>query len=220
MKKICLAVFCLAIIGVTSVNAAPSVGGFFGTLQTGRSLGMGQGTLGGAVGIADATSVFGTFAYGASDDVDVRLKAGLVDGGADTEFTLGADFKYQIWRVTTNAQNVNQSKNPFDLALGGMFEYVKDIWQLGAFAVGSYPFALNNGMTLSPYGRFNVRLQNVKYPTYNPANNTFGDETDSDIKFGLNGGVALKMTSTVTAYGEFQIDGNDGVFLGLDFLVL
>jgi len=28
------------------------------------------------------------------------------------------------------------------------------------------------------------------------------------------------MTSTVTFYGEFQFDGNDGVFLGVDFSVM
>jgi hypothetical protein len=37
---------------------------------------------------------------------------------------------------------------------------------------------------------------------------------------GLNGGVQWQMTSTVALYTEFQIDGNDGIFLGIDFGVM
>ena len=211
MKKILLTLFCCALFGVSSASAIDAFGGLFGNLATARTIGMGQGSLSGNVGIADVTSVFGVFTYGASEDVDFRIKAGLADGnGGDTEFTIGTDLKYQLWRVNIDPQGRNQSKNPFDLALGGMFEYIDHLWQLGGFATGSYPVALSNGMTLSPYARFNVRVERFSYAGY----------SDSGIKFGLNGGAALKFTQTITAYGEFQLDGNDGVFLGLDFLVL
>ncbi len=222
MKKIFLFLLCLSFVAAGSAHALDAFGSAFGNLQTARTLNMGEGEFGGAVGIADATSVFGSFTYGVAQDVDFRFKAGLIDAGgnSDARFTFGTDFKYQLWRVTPTTQGQTRSKYPFDLALGGMFEYVKDIWQIGGFATGSYPFALQNGMTISPYGRLNVRLQNYHYDVYNPATSRYEGNTESDIKFGLNGGVSLKMTETVTAFGELQLDGNDGLFLGLNFLVM
>ena len=40
------------------------------------------------------------------------------------------------------------------------------------------------------------------------------------MKFGLNMGVAWEWTKSTTFYGEIQLDGNDGLFLGFDFDVM
>jgi hypothetical protein len=45
-------------------------------------------------------------------------------------------------------------------------------------------------------------------------------DSNSDIKFGLNGGVAWDLTRLMRLYGEFQLDGNDGVFFGIEFGVM
>jgi hypothetical protein len=104
-----------------------------------------------------------------------------------------------------------------------LFEYVSgdfiSVLQLGGFALGSYPFVLSNGSTLSPYGRLNLRMENlsVDWPGGTPPGL---DDSESNLEFGLHAGVAWKFGSTATAYGEFQLDGNDGLFLGLDFNVM
>lgn len=205
MKKLLTLTAAVVVLAGSSVFA-DGAGSAFGALTTARTMGMGNMTLGGAVGIADATTVFGQLNYGLSDDFDGRLRMGLLDpdGPGDAEFTFGADLKYQIWRVGTPANH------PVELAMGGMFEYIDNIWQLGGFGLVSYPTKLKNNMTLSPYGRLNVRLEHYSW----------GGESDSEIKFGLNAGVLMQLTESINAYGEFQIDGNDGLFLGLDFFVL
>jgi hypothetical protein len=98
------------------------------------------------------------------------------------------------------------------MAAGGFLEFIDfggaSLLQFGGQLIGSYPVTLSNGKLLSPYGRLNVRLERASMS---------GGGSDSDMQFGLNGGVAFGLTSTVNLYGEFQIDGNDGIFLGIDF---
>ena len=152
MKKVLLAVAVVGLLAGTNASAIDAFGGAFGTVSTARGIGMGSASFQGVVGIADATSVYGAFRYGFSNYLDGRLKFGLLDGdGGDTEITFGADMTFQVWTVGP------QSSNPFELAFGGMFEFVSPgdatLWQLGGYGIGSYPFGLSNGMTLSPYGR-------------------------------------------------------------------
>ncbi len=213
MKKVIVLTGVLVILTVSGVMADRSAGSVFGTFTTAKALGQGSGVFGGGVGIADATSVVGWFGYGMSDYIDGRLKLGLVDNdGGDTEISLGADFKYQFWSVEGTVAN------PIDMAVGGFIEYVDygaaSIFQIGGNVIGSYPFLLQNGTTLSPYGRFNVRLESWSLDV--PPSS----DSDSELEFGLNGGVAWQVSPTVTLYGEFQFDGNDGIFLGIDFSVL
>jgi hypothetical protein len=205
MKKIIVVVSALVVITAANVDAMDANGSAFGNFSTAKTIGHGQGAFGLGVGIADATSFVGWFNYGLSLYTDGRLKLGLIDyDGDNTEITLGGDFKYQFWSVG------GATGNSLDMALGGFFEYVdyghSSVFQLGGQLLGSYPIILRNNTTLSPYGRFNVRLENYK--------------SGSELEFGLNGGAAWEITPTVTAYGEFQIDGNDGIFLGVDFKVL
>ncbi len=201
MKRILSAVAVIIVLA-HSAYAGSSIGSAFGYLSTARSIGMGQGYLGFGVGIADATSFTGTLKYGLANYLDGRVKLGLVDGGGDTEMALGADVMYQLMDAGGSANA------PFDLAIGGLLEYFDagvSVVQIGGAVAGSRDFILNNGQTLAPYGRFNVRLVDG------------GD--DSDLEVGLNGGVKWGITKTLNTFAEFQLDGNDGLFLGLEFAV-
>lgn len=192
--------------------AGSSIGTSFGTLTTAEAIGQGRVNFGVGVGLADATSVVGTLTYGMAKYTDGRIKIGLVDGNTgDTKLSLGADFKWQIWNVDL------ESTNPFDLAVGGLFEYVdfdlRSVTQFGFQLIGSYPVKLSGGGIITPYGRFNTRLESLGEFTRN-ANII---ESETNLEIGFSGGVQWKMTPTVWLFGEFQFDGNDGLFIGLDF---
>jgi len=192
------------------------MGSAFGSLTTARAIGQGAGNFGFAVGFADATSFTGSFTYGLSQYTDGRLKLGLIDSdNSDAKLTLGADFKWQFWNYGPG------STHPFDFAVGGFFEFVDldaaSAFQIGGHLIGSYPIVLTRGGTLTPYGRFNARLEALSFDRPVGAS---GDDSDTNLEVGLSGGVEWKMTTTVSLFGEFQIDGNDGVFLGVDFNVM
>lgn len=206
----------LTVLLISGNSVANNIGSAFGALGAARTLGQGVGMFGVGAGIADATSFFGSFNYGLSSDVDGRLKFGLIDGdGGDTEITFGADFKWHFLDTRTS------KSNPFDLAFGGLLEYVDfsglSAFQVGAHATGSYPFALNRGGTLSPYTRLNVRLVSVSLdlpPGFS------GDGSDSDLEFGANFGAEWAFSRDASLMAEFQLDGNDGLFLGFNFRIM
>lgn len=206
MKRIVattLIVFALAV----PTYASSSFGSAFGTLTTARSIGMGEGTFGFGVGIADATSFVSWLKYGLANYLDGRVKIGLVDADwSDTRITIGADLMYQLLDASP------ASNDPFDLSLGGFMEYADysgTLFQIGGAAVGSYEFMMKSGQTLTPYARFNMRIESYSSDYYD----------NSDLELGLNGGVQWGITKTVKGYGEFQLDGNDGVFFGLELSV-
>ena len=216
MKKIiCITVLLLA-LSTSSVMSKGAFGSAFGTLSTAKSMGSGVGEFGLGLGIADATSFTGTFGYGMSQYIDGRIKLGLLSDNDETEITFGIDMKYQLWSVN------DASSKPFDFALGGLLEYVSsDGWsvlQVGGFVLGSYPILLSNNQTLTPYGRFSLRLENVDYDGEGLGVGV--SDSDSELEFGFNGGVAYSVSTNMTIFGEFQFDGNDGIFFGLDFRVL
>jgi hypothetical protein len=189
-----------------ALTEAGDYGSVFGTMSTAQSFGQGRGTLGISGGIADNNAIAGWFGFGMSKYIDGRIKLGLWDAGPNTLLALGGDFKWQFWSVAEG------SRYPIDMAVGGFIEY-KDldrgsILQIGSQLVGSYPIKMYQGGTLSPYGRLNVRLVSTSA------------DSNSDIKFGLNGGVAWDLTRLMRLYGEFQLDGNDGVFFGIEFGVM
>lgn len=216
MKKIILIAVSIFILGTAGVMA-DGVGSAFGNFSTAQTSGMGSGSMFAGVGFADATSVIGAFTYGLSAHTDGRLKLALVDNdGSDTKFAFSADFKYNFIS-TGELQN-----GPFDMALGGFAEYYDydgaSVFTIGAQYLGSYPFQLNDSRKsfLVPYGRFNARMEMISWD--NPLPN--GDDSDSNLEFGLNAGVKWQMTPTIDLFGEFQFDGNDGFFVGLDFNVM
>jgi hypothetical protein len=212
MRKILVAAFLVMGLGISTVEAGTAAGSNFGCLTTAQTQGMGKASLIPALGLADnATSVVGILSYGLSEFTDGRVKLALVDakGPSDLKVAFGADFKWQFW----NMKGVTAP--PFDMAFGGLFEYIdygaSSLLQLGGMVIGSYPVEMANGNTLTPYGRFNLRVERLSM-------DKFG--SDSDLEFGLNGGVAWAISNTMKLYGEFQLDGNDGVFFGLDFNIM
>lgn len=214
MKKLVLAVCALCLVSTSA--QADGFGSAFGNLSSARTIGQGMADFGGGVGIADGTSVFGRFTYGTSEFSELRLKLGVIDDeGIDAELVLGADFQYHFLEVTRDEQG--RTTTPFDLATGGTFEWVDlgfaSVWQLGAFLTGSHPFMMRNGSVLSPYARLGVRLENASFE---------GDflEDQSELEFGLHAGVEWEATDIIDLYAEFQLDGNDGLFLGIDFNVM
>jgi len=216
MKRTFVVFLILFTLAAGPANALDAAGSAFGTLTTASVTGQGNGSFGFGVGIADATSFVGTFTFGLSEYTDGRLKVGLVDNeGIDTKFVVGADFKWQYWTYGS------ETSHPFDMAVGGFFEYADydfiSVVQFGGHLIGSYPIKLKSGGTLAPYARLNARLEAISLDLPPQAS---GDDSETNLELGINGGVQWIMTSTVTFYGEFQFDGNDGVFLGVDFSVM
>jgi hypothetical protein len=222
MKRIFIGALLCAFLMVTSASAIDAVGSVFGNLSTANALGQGKADFTAGVGLADATSFFGMFNYGLSKYMNGRLKLGLSDpgDGADTKIVFGADLLWQIWDfVPTGPDPQGGGRYPFDMAVGGIFEYADygqlSVLELGGFALGSYPVRMQNGSTLAPYGRLNLRLESVSYDI--PGVNIDGD---SNLEFGINGGLKWQITNATSVFGEFQFDGNDGVFFGLNFNVM
>ena len=163
MKRMALTVLVgLALMG-SNAAAIDAMGSSFGTLTTARSLGQGAGDLGFGIGLGDNTTSFiGTFAYGLSAASDGRIRFGLAEPDfGDTKITFGADYKWQFWNYGP------ESKNPFDMAVGALFEYGDwdnfSVLQLGAFVIGSYPVELKSGSILTPYGRITARMESVSW---------------------------------------------------------
>ncbi|MCK4606768.1 MAG: hypothetical protein KAU35_05665 [candidate division Zixibacteria bacterium] len=216
-RKIAL-VFVLVFVMAANGEAAGAFGSSFGTLWTARSLGMANGSVGLGIGAADHTSFVGFFKYGLSDYTDGRIMLGIVDDeGVSATVVVGADFKYQLLNFQRGGTD------PFDLAIGALAEYLDfdnmSAIQIGGHVLGSYPIALKGGTTLSPYGRINVRLERTKR-VYVDRGGEISEKKESELKFGLNMGVCWDISRDVGLYGEFQFDGNDGIFLGVSYSVL
>jgi hypothetical protein len=200
----------MAVLVIASASYADESDGLLtGCLTTAESVGFGNGQIGGFAGFGDdVTTIFGAITYGFSDYSEGRFKLGFADAdypNADPELTIGADFKYQFMDVNSKAR-----KQPLDMAFGFLFEWAdfggSSLIQLGGHLTGSYPFRLSSGSTLSPYGRINIRMERVSY----------GD-SETDFEGGFNMGVKWDLSESVALFGEIQIDGNTGLFTGLDF---
>jgi hypothetical protein len=74
--------------------------------------------------------------------------------------------------------------------------------EIGGNVIASIPYHLKSGRRLIPYGRFDMRLES---------------NGESDFKVGLNLGTKFELGGDVDLYGEFQLDDNTALFLGLDF---
>jgi len=215
MKRFAVLVVFMS-LGLSTAVLADAAGSAFGNLTTAQAIGQGAASFGGGVGLGDnATSFFGSFTYGLSQYTDGRLRVGLVDAdNSDAQLSIGGDFKWQFWNYG------KESGQPFDFAVGAFFEYVDydyiSVFQVGGQLIASYPIQLRRGGVLAPYGRFNARIESLSWDDSRFAD----DDSESNLEVGLNGGLAWEMTPTVSLYGEFQLDGNDGVFFGIDFNVM
>lgn len=218
MKRTVISIAVLMMIaGIAHGRSIDALGSAFGTLSTAQTIGQGIGAFGMGVGAADMNSFFGFFAYGMSATSEGRLKLGIADdNNVDAKVTFGLDFHHQMLDADATRQD------PLDLAVGGFMEYVDfdglSVFQVGADLLGSHPVELSNNTTLTPYGRFNVRLERYK------AEFTEGGQkvssSESELKFGLSLGAGWDMTPNFGLFGEFQFDGNDGLFMGIRYRVL
>ena len=205
MKKTLL-IMTVILIFTFAQGSANSFGSGFGSFATANTNGDGVSKILGGVGLADANTVFGILSYGLSDHTDGRIKFGIIDDNADnTEIMFGADFIYNL--ISTEELN----NGPFDMGLGGFFEYYDfnnaSIWQFGGQFIGSYPLILSNESRFVPYGRVNVRVESLNSDVVD----------DSNIEVGFNAGVEWEATKDINLFGEFQFDGNDGLYLGIQF---
>jgi len=210
--KIAATIFAIILIlGCSTVTAKDSAGLVSGNLTTADAVGAGIGYIGAFVGFGDnAAGIFGSFTYGLAEYTDIRIKLGFADAdveNSDPEIFLGADFKYEIMDYYDTLHN-----NPFDLAAGAFMEYVAyentPVFQLGGNLIGSIPYRFNSGHKIVPYARLNVRMERIS--------NDLTDNSDTDFQGGFNIGTKFEINQDFHLYGEFQLDGNAGIFLGLD----
>ena len=204
MKRIISLSLCLIIGLAMESSGREPFGSAFGALTYGRSLPKSGATAGMGVGVGVGSphrnSVNGYFSYGAFEYVETTLKLGLSDAD-EVRVAVGGDVKYQFLDAGPALGD------PIDLAAGCFAEYVTDVFQFGGQVIGSRTFILSNTtQALSPYGRLQVRLESVK--------------SKSEIEFGLNAGVKWDVTPNFSLFGELQVDGNEGIFLGLKESVL
>lgn len=207
-KTISAAITLLIVLSFTAAYGDHSAGLASGNLTTADACGFGAGYIGGFVGFADeATSLFGTVTYGFSQYTEGRVKFGFSDLDApdtDPQLLVGFDFKYEFLDYYDTMRN-----NPLDLAFGGFIEFVNyeyaSVLELGGNLLASIPYKFKSGQRLVPYSRFNMRLE--KYSN---------GYTDSDFQAGLNLGTKFELTQDVHLYGEIQLDGNTGLFAGLE----
>lgn len=213
------------VIAWAPIADAENLGSLFGAMATAQATGKGQTTFHGTVGLTDVNPFVGGIGYGFSDNVDGRVRLGIIDETAfETIFVVGADARWQMWDMESMAAEGNLK--PFDMALGMFFE--RSTWnfddtfdpnsdskmtafEIGFQATGSKTYSMSNGSTLTPYGRLNLRNEHITI-----SSDGF-EVSDSQLAVGVNAGVAWGVTERVNLMGELQIDGNDGLFLGVDY---
>ncbi|MEW5925295.1 MAG: hypothetical protein AB1746_15035 [Candidatus Zixiibacteriota bacterium] len=208
-KNIILAALFMLAISFTPA-LADSGGLFTGNLTTADAVGTGVGYFGGFVGFGDNMStVYGTFTYGMAEYTDIRFKLGFSDidyHDSDPKIMLGFDFKYEIMDYDDTLH-----KNPFDFAAGAFLEYAdydySPMLEFGGNLIGSIPYRFKSGQKLIPYARINVRMERID-PEWGDAN--------TDFEAGMNLGAKFEMTTDFNLYGEFELDGNTGIYLGLE----
>jgi len=221
----------LVVLVAAPLASADNFGSSFGYMATAKATGQGQTTIAGTVGFADNTAFIAGVTYGLTDKADGRIRVGLADyDGFDTALAVGGDMRWQLWNedhMGTPATGMKQK--PFDMSLGGFFEWTSldaqvqgvslvsmSVFQIGAAMSGSHTIQFSNGGTLAPYGRVNLRYENMSAEV--GSGTVFAvDVSDSHLALGLNGGVAWGPSRNILLFGELQIDGNDGIFFGIDY---
>ncbi len=185
----------------------------FGSLQAAPTIGDDIYKLGASALIGDdATTVYGSFAYGFGKFTEARIRLGISDldrRGSDPGIAIGAEVKYQFWNYSEDRTGF---ADPLDLALSGMFEYADhdpfSITSWGANVIGSRPFHDRRGHRYGPYGRFNVRVTTV---------NSAQAASETDIEFSIAPGFYFEFSPHLTGQVEFSFDRNAGIAFGFDF---
>lgn len=184
---------------------------YLGQMSPASVLPEGSGKFGGYVILAEhATGVAGSLRYGFSPFFEGRVRLGFLDPEyGDMGVILGGDFKYLLWKFREN-------QNPFNLSLGGLLEYSDNgdgsLLGLGGSVIGSIPFKLKNNSVIEPYARVNLRMQRASFDT------RVGDDSETELKGGVNFGALFSVTPLVDFTAEFQIDDEWAFLVGVDFI--
>lgn len=207
--------FMVALSLCLSASGVSARGGLvFGSLQAAPTIGDDIYKIGASALIGDdATTVYGSFAYGFGMFTEARVRLGISDlgrKGSNPGVAIGAEVKYQFWNYS---EDTTGFADPLDLSLGGMFEFADydpfSITSWGANVIGSRPFHDQRGHRYGPYGRFNVRVTTV--------NPTLAASSETDIEFSITPGFYFEFSPQLTGQIEFSFDRNAGIAFGLDF---
>lgn len=217
MKKIIAFTITLILVSISFAS-----GQFLGQLSPAPTLSKGDGMIGAYLGIYDdAFSVFGQFRYGIAKYVDWGLKGGMIDlnpgyGESNTGFAFGGDVKYWFMEKRTG--------DPIDASFGVGMEFLKvsdySIFSIGANIITSYKIEYNEGRSVTPYGRLNVRWEKSSFESswrWPWGWKHEGNWSDSDMDVALALGADLKISSNMSLIGELEIDDNIGFVAGINY---
>lgn len=207
----------LIVITVVICTSSYASAFFVPQLRSAETLGWGSLNLGTGVGIyEDALTVFGSVRYGIASPVDLSLTVGLMDHDAsdDASLLLGSDIQYQV-------SDTDLGKT-VDIAIGGVFQYFAydrgrvdvSVWSLGGNLIVSKPLQVENGMRFTPYGRLNLRTDNVDADV-----DPFDSGGDSEFNIGITLGSQFHFSGTFNVAAELQIDDQIGAVIGLNFFM-
>jgi hypothetical protein len=190
---------------------------FLGQLETAPTLLRGNYSFGGYAGVYDdAFAISGGFRSGIADYMDFGLRLGMLNYEYDNRddesgILVGVDLKYRILETEIG--------DPLDLSMGGGMEIssVENFTRLGLGGnlILSRDFCFENGRSISPYGRLNLRMERKSWT------HSWGEEGrhDTDFEMGINLGLSLELTARTFLVGEIQLDEFDGIIVGANFYI-
>ena len=198
----------LKILLIFPVTFSTALAQYSGQLSTAETVLKGTSVGSGFVAVyEDGFGVIGQYRVGFGGYSDIGGKAGIIDydKGDQTGFFVGVDYKYQIMEV--------RIQDPIDMSIGGLVDFAHfehfNLLSLGGFLTGSYPFEMDSGRKIAPYGRLILRIDRED-PDY--------FDSDTDFNIGLNAGGALELSSSTSAYAELQLDNiQTAFFMGVSF---
>ena len=198
----------LKILLIFPVTFSTALAQYSGQLSTAETVLKGTSVGSGFVAVyEDGFGVIGQYRVGFGGYSDIGGKAGIIDydKGDQTGFFVGVDYKYQIMEV--------RIQDPIDMSIGGLVDFAHfehfNLLSFGGFMTGSYPFEMDSGRKIAPYGRLILRIDRED-PDY--------FDSDTDFNIGLNAGGALELSSSTSAYAELQLDNiQTAFFMGVSF---
>ena len=213
MKKLKLTFFSL--VGLL-IFASSAHSQFLGQLETAPTLLRGSHSMGAYAGVYDdAFAILGGFRLGAADYLDWGIKVGILNWDDKSGIVLGGDLKYFVLDAGIG--------DPLDLSLGVGTEFSRvedfDRFALGGNLIISREFCLENGRTIAPYGRLNLRMER-KSGKKHWGRHFYVEDTlpDTDLELGLCLGTSFELTSKAFLVGELQLDEFFGFIIGVNFL--
>lgn len=208
MRRILL-ISIAVLVGLT----APLSAQFLGHLRSAQTSGMGSLNLQTAVGIyEDAFTLMGRLRYGIANLADVTASLAVLDldNSDDLDVALGGDLLFQISHYDLG-QVMDMAAGPFLDYYSSNRPHFRDYSDLavGINLVASRPVDLSPQISITPYGRLNLRIDHVEV----------GNASDNDFNIGLNLGAVLPLSGHVDLTGEAQLDDQFGFIVGLNFLM-